>query len=157
MNVARAISRKVSKLELSTKDLFKGFDELKEQILYNNDLPDHDLNDELQEIEKVFEKVKQKAGEIDKSLEGFVMSEFKKVEKGIGHIQKRLKKSEEQKEEVKLNQLKDILDKLFPDGNPQEREDNFLNFYINNRDFIEELIELLDPFTLKYNILSDDA
>ena len=157
MNIARAISRKVAKLELSTPDLFKSFDELKELLLFSDGTPEHDLTEELQEIEKVFEAVKQKAGNVDKSLEGFVMSEYKKTEKGIVNIQKRLKRSEEQKEEVKLNQLKDVLEKLFPGGQPQEREDNFLNFYINNPNFIEELIEVLDPFSLKYNILAEDV
>jgi uncharacterized protein YllA (UPF0747 family) len=85
------------------------------------------------------------------------MSEYKKTEKGIVNIQKRLKRSEEQKEEVKLNQLKDVLEKLFPGGQLQEREDNFLNFYINNPNFIEDLIEVLDPFSLKYNILAEDV
>ena len=157
MNIARAISRKIGKLELDTLDLFKSFNELKEQLLFGDGTPDHDLTRELQEIAQVFDNVKQKAGELDKSLEGFVMSEYKKVEKGIGNIQKRLKRSEEQKEEIKLKQLNDVLDKLFPGGHPQEREDNFLNFYLNNTGFIEELIEILDPFSLKYNILSDDA
>jgi len=53
--------------------------------------------------------------------------------------------------------LEGILEKLFPGGNPQEREDNFLNFYINNPDFINELIDHLDPFDLKYNILKEDG
>ena len=90
MNIARAISRKVAKLELSTPDLFKSFDELKELLLFSDGTPEHDLTEELQEIEKVFEAVKQKAGNVDKSLEGFVMSEYKKTEKGIVNIQKRL-------------------------------------------------------------------
>ena len=157
MNIARAVSRKVAKLELSESDLFKSFDELKEQLLFSDGTPEHDLTEELQEVGKVFDVVKQKAGKVDKSLEGFVMSEYKKVEKSIVNIQKRLKRAEEQKEEVKLNQLQGILEKLFPNGNPQEREDNFLNFFINNPNFTEELIELLDPFSLKYNILTEDA
>ena len=94
---------------------------------------------------------------LDKSLEGFVMSEYKKVEKSVENIQKRLKKAEEQKEEVSIKQIENILEKLFPGGNPQEREDNFLNFYINNPNFIQELIDALNPFELKYNILTEDA
>ena len=73
------------------------------------------------------------------------------------NIQKRLKKATEQKEEVKINQLRGILDKLFPNGNPQEREDNFLSFYINNPGFIDDLISTLDPFSLRYNVLNEDV
>lgn len=157
MNIAKAIVKKIDKLGLSNNDLFKNYDTLKEQLLYSNAEPAYELATQLNDIAKVFESIQQKAMALDKSLEGFVMGEFKKTEKGVINIQKRLKKAEEQKEEVKLNQLKGILEKLFPGGNPQEREDNFLNFYINNPKFVDELIEELDPFTLKYNILTEDV
>lgn len=157
MIISKAISKKMNKLQLGEKDVFDNFNALKEKILYKDSEPVHDLTNQLGELEKLFESIKSKTQLLDKSLEGFVMSEFKKAEKGVGNIQKRMKKAEEQKQEVSIKQLEGILEKLFPGGNPQEREDNFLNFYINNPDFINELIDLLDPFDLKYNILTEDA
>jgi bacillithiol biosynthesis cysteine-adding enzyme BshC len=157
MIISKAIVRKMDKLQLDPKAVFKHFSVLKEELIYKDTEPVHDLTGQICEIEKVFDSIKSKVNELDKSLEGFVMSEFKKAEKGIGNIQKRLKKAEEQKEEVSIKQLEGILEKLFPDGNPQEREDNFLNFYINNPNFINELIDLLNPFELNYNILTEDA
>ena len=155
--IGKTIIKKMNKLDLSVHDIFKDFDLLKEKLLFSVGVPHHSLDQQLNEIEEVFNAIKQKAMEVDKSLEGFVASEHKKVEKGINNIQKRLKRAEEQKEEVKLNQLRGVLDKLFPDGNPQERGDNFLNFYINNPNFIDELIDQLNPFSLNYNVLTDDA
>jgi len=157
MVINKANAKKIEKLELMEKDLFEDFNLLKQQILSGNNGVTYDLSEQICELEKVFDGIRQKAGEVDKSLEGFILSEYKKVEKGIENIQKRLKKAEEQREEVKINQLKGLLDKLFPDGNPQEREDNFLNFFINNPAFIDILITMLDPFQLKYNILLEDA
>ncbi len=157
MIITKAIARKMGKLNLIEKDVFKSFSILKEELLYKDTEPIHDLTLQLNEIEKVFEYIKTKANALDKSLEGFVMSEFKKTEKSLGNIQNRLKRAEEQKQEVSIKQLEGILEKLFPGGNPQEREDNFLNFYINNPDFINELIDHLDPFDLKYNILREDG
>lgn len=157
MIISKAISKKMDKLQLGEKDVFDNFNELKEKILYKDSEPLHDLTSQLSELEKLYESIKSKTQLLDKSLEGFVMSEFKKAEKGVGNIQKRMKKAEEQKQEVSIKQLEGILEKLFPGGNPQEREDNFLNFYINNQGFINELINLLDPFDLKYNILTEDA
>ena len=147
----------MDKLRLDQKTVFKDFSVLKEELLYKDAEPAHNLTDQISELEKVFESIKSKVRELDKSLEGFVMSEFKKAEKGIENIQKRLKRAEEQKEEVNIKQLEGILEKLFPNGNPQEREDNFLNFYINNPNFIHELNELLNPFELDYNILTEDV
>lgn len=157
MIISKTIAKKMDKLQLDQKAVFKDFLVLKEELLYKDTEPVHDLTGQIGEIEKIFKSIKDKVGTLDKSLEGFVMSEFKKAEKGVENIQKRLKKAEEQKEEVSIKQLEGILEKLFPNGNPQEREDNFLNFYINNPYFIHELIELLDPFKLSYNILTEDA
>ncbi|MCK5279453.1 MAG: bacillithiol biosynthesis BshC, partial [Cyclobacteriaceae bacterium] len=157
MIISKTIAKKMDKLQLDQKAVFKDFSVLKEELLYKDTEPVHDLTGQIGEIEKIFKSIKDKVGTLDKSLEGFVMSEFKKAEKGVENIQKRLKKAEEQKEEVSIKQLEGILEKLFPNGNPQEREDNFLNFYINNPYFIHELIELLDPFKLSYNILTEDA
>lgn len=157
MIISKAISKKMDKLQLGEKDVFENFNKLKEQILYKDSEPLHELTSQLSELEKIFESIKSKSQLLDKSLEGFVMSEFKKTEKGVENIQKRMKKAEEQKEEVSIKQLEGILEKLFPGGNPQEREDNFLNFYINNPTFINKLMDLLDPFDLRYNILTEDA
>ena len=157
MIIPKSIKKKMDKLALEANSMFEDFDVLKAQILYKDTEPLHDLSGQINEIENTFKSIQAKAQELDKSLEGFVQSEYKKIEKGVENIQKRLKRAEEQKEEVNIKQLESILDKLFPDGNPQEREDNFLNFYINNPSFIHELTSLFDPFQLKYNILTEHA
>lgn len=157
MIVPKAIARKMDKLNLDNKDVFKSYTILKDELLYKDTVPAHDLSLQINEIETVFKSIKTKASSVDMSLEGFVLSEFRKVEKIVINTQSKIKRAGEQKEEVRLKQLEAILGKLFPGGNPQEREDNFLNFYINNPKFITELVDLLDPFDLKYNILTDDA
>ncbi|NJN27232.1 MAG: bacillithiol biosynthesis cysteine-adding enzyme BshC [Cyclobacteriaceae bacterium] len=126
--VPKAISTKLLKLELEVKDVFDDFDSLKEKVLYKDREPQHDLSSEIAEIENIFRKIVSKAANIDKSMEGYVLSEHAKVEKEMLNMQKRLKKAEEQREEIQIKQLQSILAKLFPNGHPQEREDNFLNF-----------------------------
>ena len=71
------------------------------------------------------------------------------------NIEKRIIKAEEHKQEVSLRQLEGIKEKLFPEGKLQERTDNFLNFYINNPEFIDKILEVLDPFDFRFNILSE--
>lgn len=157
MIIPKPVLRKIEKNDLKIADIFKEMKTLKEAIISSGDDHQKDLTFESSELQKVFQAVKEKAGAADKSLEGFVMSEQKKAEKSIDNIQKRIKRAEEQKHEVALNQVKGVLDKLFPNGSLQEREDNFLNFYINNPVFIEELAEKLDPLDLRFNVLTDDA
>jgi bacillithiol biosynthesis cysteine-adding enzyme BshC len=111
MIISKAIAKKMDKLQLGEKDIFEKFSDLKEKILYKDSEPVHDISGQLGELEMLFESIKAKAELLDKSLEGFVMSEFKKAEKGVENIQKRMKKAEEQKQEVSIKQLEGILEK----------------------------------------------
>lgn len=147
----------MSKNELEITDIFRDFDELKENIISSGDEASYNLDDEIEGLKKIYLSIRDKAGAIDKSLEGFVMSEETKAEKSIENIQKRIKKAEEQRHEISINQVKSILEKLFPNDNLQEREDNFLNFYINEPRFIDELVEELNPLTFRFNVLVADA
>ena len=156
MIIPKNIMKTMMKIGLQLEDLFEDFAALKTRIAGSDENENTDLTSELSELRQVFDSIKSKAGNVDKSLEGFVMGEFKKAEKGVENIQKRLKKSEEQKHEVAINQLKKVIDKLFPNGNLQEREDNFLNFYINNPFFIQELFEKLSPLQFRFNMLTED-
>lgn len=157
MVISRSLSKKIAKIPLRNEDLFKKFEDIKTSLLYDFSEPVHQLTQQYKDIEKAFDAIGEKAALLDKSLEGMVISEHKKVEKSIHNIEKRLKKAEEQKEAVKLSQVQNVLSKLFPDGHPQEREENFLNFYINNTKFIDGLLEVLDPFDLRYNVITEDG
>jgi hypothetical protein len=46
-----------------------------------------------------------------------------------------------------------VKEELFPKGSPQERVDNFLNFYQKDPQFIEHLLKSFDPFDFKFNLL----
>ena len=56
-----------------------------------------------------------------------------------------------------VNQLMGLKEKLFPNGSLQERHQNFLNFYVNNPQFIEELLEYLNPFDFNFHVLFEEG
>ena len=151
--INKANQKKVEKLGLSAKDLFKSAEDLKEAYLQQHGDSDFDLQTERKEINATFASIQKKAEEIDGSLVGFIGAEESKAQKSLENIAKRLKKSEENKNEIAMNQIDTIKEKLFPNGNLQERHDNFLNFYLNNPQFIDELIELFDAFDFRFHVL----
>ena len=157
MIISGAIIKKMEKNQLGIQDLFGDLETLKERIINGGDEPPQDLSEELNKLQRLFDDIKEKAGKSDKTLEGLVISEFKKAEKSVNQIQKRIKRAEEQKHEIAINQVKGVLEKLFPNGSLQEREDNFLNFYINNPEFIHELQATLNPLDFKFNIFTENA
>jgi len=58
--------------------------------------------------------------------------------------------------DVSLRQLQQLRDKLFPNGGPQERVDNYLSIALNHPEFISVLLQHLDPFDTRYFIFSED-
>lgn len=155
MVVNKATRKKMEKIGLTTKDVFKSGSQLKEEYLRKYGQNGYGLEQEKNELARVFGLISAKAETIDKSLVGFVGAEGSKSFKSLEHIAKRLKKAEEQNNETALSQIDAIKEKLFPGGTLQERHDNFLNFYLNHPGFVDELLELFDPFDYRFHVLQD--
>lgn len=147
--------KKLEKVGLSYEQLFFDSDALKQSYVKAAADQEFDLKAEKKELSQFFEQLKQKAAQIDGSLQGFIGSEHAKTLKSLDNIEKRLRKSEEQKHETALKQIDGIKQKLFPGGGLQERHDNFLNFHLNNPDFIHSLLENFEPFDYRFNLLID--
>jgi bacillithiol biosynthesis cysteine-adding enzyme BshC len=156
MIVPRSICSKVVKLKLTWEELFEEEQKLKEKIIATTSQNEYKLEVEEQEVDSLFEKIKGKASAIDPTLEAYVLAEGQKVKKALEQIEKRLKKAEEQKHEVLISQLSNIKSKLFPEGQLQERRDNYLNFSLSNPAFISQLFQLIDPFDYRFNIIVED-
>ncbi len=150
MIVNKGLSKKVKKLSLPATSLFKSTHELKAWYLEHFQKNEHLLDKEKAEINDIFDRITTKAATIDKSLEGFIGAEGAKTYKSVDNIQKRLKKSLENQNELAMNQISGIKEKLFPNGVPQERYDNYLNFALNNPNFIQTLLDNFDPLEFSY-------
>ncbi|PIB36528.1 bacillithiol biosynthesis cysteine-adding enzyme BshC [Reichenbachiella sp. 5M10] len=151
-----ASQKKLDKFAWTDEQLFQSVEELQAQYVAAHGSDEVSLSEEYKNLEEVFEQLIQKAEVIDGSLKGFISAEHAKAIKSIDNIGKRLKKSEERKHETELNQIATLKEKLFPSGGLQERHDNFLNFYINNPNFIKELLVALDPFDLQMHVLKEE-
>jgi bacillithiol synthase len=148
--------KKLRKINLDPADLFLDLPRLKEKYLRDNGHNKHVLDAELDKVKQIFNDIRRKAEELDKSLSGFIGAEENKVEKIITNIEKRLKKAEESSQEITMRQLESLKEKLFPQGGLQERTENFLNYYFNDPGFIESLLQSLDPLDFRMNILMED-
>ncbi|HAS45415.1 MAG TPA: bacillithiol biosynthesis cysteine-adding enzyme BshC [Microscillaceae bacterium] len=149
--------KKFNKLHLSIQDLFLDEVTLRKNFVLANSENEITLEQETEGLNQLFERLVQKSQDVDKSLEGFIKSEHQKALKSLGNIEKRLKKSEERKMETEVNQLIKLKEKLFPNGAPQERYENLLNFYINNPAFISQILEKLNPFGFRMNVLMEEV
>ncbi len=144
--------KKMQKLVVSTDVFFQDEHKLKTWFVEKNAENIFELSHETVAFKKVYKEITTKAEEIDGSLVGFVAAEMQKGLKSLQNIEKRLRKAEEQKHETALKQLLSVKERLFPHGVPQERIENMLNFYLNDRQFIDTLFDNFDPFDFRMNI-----
>lgn len=156
MYINKPSLKKIEKTGLSNEALFSDGKQLKENYLAEHSTIDIDLSSESKKLKDLFDGLAEKAKDVDGSLTGFVGAEYNKAQKSLDIIEKRLQKAGEQKHEVALNQIAGVKEKLFPNGGLQERHDNFLNFYLNNNQFITELLASFDPFDYRFNILIEE-
>ena len=147
---------KMQKIDIEPKELFKEINELKQDFIQKNAAYEISIENEKLQLENLFDQVKEKAVMIDKSLEGWIGAEQQKALKSLENIEKRLKKAEEQNQETKIKQLLGLKEKLFPDKGLQERYDNFLNFYLNEPNFIQILLDKLSVFDFRMHIFTEE-
>jgi bacillithiol biosynthesis cysteine-adding enzyme BshC len=153
--IDKGSSKRISKLGLAPTDLFKETDTLIKEYLKKGAKIVLDLRKEEQEVVAIFEDIVNKAGTIDQSLQPFVKAELQKNIKSLKNIESRLIKAEKQKEEVAVNQIKNLKDKLFPNGSLQERHDNLtslLLFY--GEGVVDDLVDHLQPLDKEFVILT---
>ncbi|WKN41604.1 bacillithiol biosynthesis cysteine-adding enzyme BshC [Tunicatimonas pelagia] len=148
-------AKKLHKVGVSVEDLFLDAQSLVKKFVEDNASASILLKEEKAALAQVFEKIKEKVRAVDGSLEGFIGSEANQSFKSLSNIEKRLKKAEEQNQATSVKQLEGLKEKLFPAGVLQERKENFLNFYLNNYNFIDELLAVFSPFDFQFHILSE--
>ncbi|MES2796156.1 MAG: bacillithiol biosynthesis cysteine-adding enzyme BshC [Bacteroidota bacterium] len=151
-----ATKKRMDKLGMATADLWHDEHDLKRNYIAKNSENQFEITNEITQIGEKFDKILAKALPIDKTLEGVVLAEKQKAINAIESLEKRIKKAEERTFETAINQLIGVKNKLFPNGSPQERSDNFLNFYLNNPEFINQLIESFDPLDFRFNVLVEE-
>jgi len=146
--------RKFEKTKLKLVDLFKEKNSLFNDWVLQNTTHDLSLESTKRVLSKIFSELKAKAVSIDSTLEKLIQAEEQKGKNSFDKIERKLLKAEKRHHSDKLRQIETLKDQLFPGGSPQERIDNFLNFYQQDPLFINKLIDSFDPFDFRFNVLS---
>ncbi len=144
------IKRKIDDLPFELFDYFQDNDELIKR--YIDKVSEVDFEEEITEIEKIFELTKEKVGEIDFTLEKTVVAELKRAQNSFNKIQKKVVKAEKTNHSIALNRIEAVKDAFFPSNSFQERYDNILEYHeeyliknlINNLKSLEDNLTLME-------------
>ncbi len=149
-------SKRMEKLDLSPTDLLQDTDSLVRRFVDRNSENELSLKDELAQLKGLFESIAAKAEDIDPTLAKAVLAEHARQEKAVQNLEGRLHRTEKQRFDTAVNQIRSLRDKLFPNDGLQERTDNFLNIYAKHGDeMIDVLVEALDPLEQGLVVVSE--
>ncbi len=143
---------KIDKLNFTPADFFKDTKELIDayQLKTNNVFA---LDKEKEELNKLYNTLIEKVSAVDKTLNGAAMAELQKAVNGVEQLIGKANKALKQRSETEINQINGVKQKLFPNGTPQERSDNFAGFYLKyGKAFLSGLKENIRPFEIDHKL-----
>lgn len=142
-----SINQQIQKLGFEFKDIFKDIDRLSKEYVKKNTGSDISLNEQELKLTAIYAEISAKASAVDPTLKGSVEAELQKTKNTLKNIESKILRSEKQKQETSIQQIKKIKDKFFPKGILQERYDNFSPYYLKHgKSLIPLLKEQFDPF-----------
>ena len=143
--------KKLEKLNLKVEDLFGDVEQLIVRYVKDNLQGDIQLTDEKMKLEEIFNAVSLKAETADATLKQSAASEKQKVLTALENLEGKMLKAEKRKQETAVNQIRAAHSTLFPEGEPQERRENFSPYYTPQ--FITEIVALANPFDKSFKVL----
>jgi bacillithiol biosynthesis cysteine-adding enzyme BshC len=154
--IDKSSHKKMNKLELNIKDLMQDTDLIIREYVKEVTENELTIQEEKERIEKAFDDMAAKAKEVDPGLERAFLAEKTRQIKTVEQLESRLLRSEKQKHDTAINQIRGIKDKLFPNNGLQERYDNFLFFYLKHGSAaLEYLIDHLDPMDRQFIVVAE--
>jgi bacillithiol biosynthesis cysteine-adding enzyme BshC len=145
---------KLAKLGLEPSDLLLEEGEWMRKLILEEEDEEHLFVAEHAQIMEVMEAMKAKAVKIDATMEQVFTGETIRLSKSLENLEKRVFKAQKIKNEVKINQVKNIIEKVFPGGGLQERKENFAGFYVvEGKRFFDRVYDVIDPLEARMNIV----
>lgn len=152
--IAKFQAKKLDKYGLPLEQIFENADSWKRDYANQQQDVNLELKDEQTGVQSLFDKLKTKATAVDPSLDKWIGAEEQKVLNALDNISKRLIKAEKDKHDVAMNGMDNLKENLFPEGQLQERRENFMAFYAQEGpSWLADLKEELDPLDFRFKIL----
>jgi bacillithiol biosynthesis cysteine-adding enzyme BshC len=154
--VRKESAAKIKRMELSTADIFKPTDLLKNYWIKKHSDHNLSLQSEWTALTAIFDQLKERAAKIDPTLGPSTEAVQARLKKAIDSLEKKLIKAEKQNYHTRLEQIEQIKDELFPKGSLQERNENFGLLYVKwGQGLIDELIRNFKPLDFEFAVLTE--
>lgn len=145
--------KKIDQLDWSNEDLFRDHISWKKEFVIKESSIDVELSKQKELVSAIFEKKGEEAAHLEKSLQDAFEAGKVRSLKILDQMSRKLRKAEERRLEIQINRAEAIQDFIKPNGSPQERVVNMMQFYLENPDLIDELLDCFDPLDFRMMVL----
>lgn len=140
--------QKMKNLNIKPSDFFKDWTQMKRDLFVPEGL--------IPDFEKVFSPMMDWAKSVDVTLVPAAHAELTRMRKQAEHLQNRIRKAAERRNEIQISQIKNLFEELFPNGNLQERTESWLSFVVENPDWLDAIFNLIDPLDMQFQVILED-
>ena len=152
--INKVVAQKMDKLNLKAGDLFNDADSLIKEFIGRSTDGITGFEKEGAELKTIYSALGKKVQELDPTLVAFTEAELQKQLNALKTLETKLMRVKKQKEETSVAQIRKLKETLFPGGEPQERIDNFIPFYLQQGSaFFDLLKDNFDPFEFSTLVL----
>ncbi|MGZ5283365.1 MAG: bacillithiol biosynthesis cysteine-adding enzyme BshC [Bacteroidia bacterium] len=154
--IGKGVSKTLSACRLEPQDVLLTFDQIKARFYNNNDIT-HPAENRLANLISDYEHLKQEIQGLSSDLVANVVKSINVQTKELKKWKSEVKKSVDTSQEKSIEKLQKAYNSLFPNGNFQERHDNFLTLYSQyGADFISILLENFDPLCSQLHLFIEE-
>lgn len=139
-------SNKWGKTGLSNRDLFLDNHRAFSKWVETNSSKTLSYKKELAELHGLYRDLGEKALAVDPTLMQHLEALATTAKNKLEMAEKKLLRAEKRNHADKQEQIDAVKDFLFPSGSLQERHDNFMDFYLDNPEFVNQLLGTFDAF-----------
>jgi bacillithiol synthase len=150
--VPKVAAKRINKLGLTPDQLFQPEAALKRAFVEHHSRHALKFDAENQIVYRAMDTLLNKALQVDKSLEKAVLAETKRFANAVVRLEKKMRRAEERNQETGVRQLLAVRHELFPNGGLQERSENFLTFYLADRQFLRKLLDNFNPLDFRFQL-----
>lgn len=149
--------KQMDSLELGIQDFLADTEQLIKSYALDQTEHEIDFSSEYSKITEAYNDISHKAVDIDKTLEAKVEAMKTNHINNLEKLHQRLIRTIKQNQETTLNKIRKTKDLLFPGEGLQERQVNFMEFYLSNgKDMIDYLTEVCNPFEKELLVIYED-
>ena len=139
-------------LGFSIYDIFKQEHALQKKYVFLKKSAEISLEKQRKSLAQVFSELLEKTNDV--AVQNSIKAQLHKQLKDLHKLEEKLIRNEKKKHKTALQRISKIKGQLFPNNTLQERNTNFIPFYLKHGDnFIEILKKNLDPLNPNFVVL----